>query len=99
MIADTYLQDEKLDPLNKTLLTFASYNGGPSRIAALRKTAASEGLNPDIWFGNVELVVAKTVGQETVRYVSNIYKYYVSYKLVQEKLREQEKTENAATRK
>jgi membrane-bound lytic murein transglycosylase MltF len=99
VIADTYLQDERLDPLNKTLLTFASYNAGPSRIAALRKTAASEGLKPDIWFGNVELVVAKTVGQETVRYVSNIYKYYVSYKLVQEQLLEQEKAENAATRK
>lgn len=33
------------------------------------------------WFGNVELVVAKEVGQETVQYVNNIYKYYVAYKL------------------
>lgn len=80
-IADTYFKDEKLDPFNKTLLTFASYNAGPNRIAALRKKAAGEGLNPDVWFGNVEFVVAKDVGQETVRYVSNIYKYYVSYKL------------------
>ena len=30
---------------------------------------------------NVELEVAKDVGQETVTYVSNIYKYYVAYKL------------------
>ena len=80
-IADTYFNDEKLDPLNKTLMAFASYNAGPSRIARLRKKAAAEGLDPDLWFGNVELVVAKDVGQQTVQYVSNIYKYYVAYKL------------------
>lgn len=83
-IADTYFNDDKLDALNKTLMTFASYNAGPSRIARLRKKAASEGLDPDQWFGNVELVVAKDVGQQTVQYVSNIYKYYVAYKLTLE---------------
>jgi membrane-bound lytic murein transglycosylase MltF len=83
-IADTYFKDDKLDPLNKTLMVFASYNAGPTRIARLRKTAASEGLNPNLWFGNVELVVAKSIGQETVQYVSNIYKYYVAYKLTLE---------------
>src|SRR6202008_1768030 len=31
-IADTYFNDGRLDPLNKTLLTFASYNAGPNRI-------------------------------------------------------------------
>ena len=83
-IADTYFNDDKLDPLNKTLMTFASYNAGPTRIARLRKKAASEGLDPDQWFANVELVVAKDVGQQTVQYVSNIYKYYVAYKLTLE---------------
>ncbi len=83
-IADTYFDDDKLDPLDKTLMTFASYNAGPSRIARMRKKAAAEGLNPDQWFGNVELVVAKDVGQQTVQYVSNIYKYYVAYKLTLE---------------
>jgi len=83
-IADTYFKDDKLDALNKTLMVFASYNAGPTRIARLRKTAASQGLDPNRWFGNVELVVAKNVGQETVQYVSNIYKYYVAYKLTLE---------------
>lgn len=83
-IADTYFDDQKLNPLNKTLMTFASYNAGPSRIVRLRKKAASEGLDPDQWFGNVELVVAKDVGQQTVQYVSNVYKYYVAYKLTLE---------------
>jgi membrane-bound lytic murein transglycosylase MltF len=80
-IADTYFNDPKLDALNKTLMVFASYNAGPNRIARLRRQAATEGLNPNQWFGNVELVVAKDIGQETVQYVSNIYKYYVAYKL------------------
>ena len=80
-IADTYFNDNKVDAMNKTLMVFASYNAGPTRIARLRKRAESEGLDPDKWFGNVELVVAREVGQETVRYVSNIYKYYIAYKL------------------
>jgi membrane-bound lytic murein transglycosylase MltF len=83
-IADTYFNDPKLDALNKTLMVFASYNAGPNRIARLRKQAVMEGFNPNQWFGNVELVVAKDVGLETVQYVSNVYKYYVAYKLTLE---------------
>jgi membrane-bound lytic murein transglycosylase MltF len=83
-IADTYFNDPGIDPLNKTLFTFASYNAGPNRIARLRKKAQDDGLDPNKWFGNVELEVAKEVGQETVNYVSNIYKYYVAYKLTVE---------------
>lgn len=83
-IADTYFKDDKLDPMNKTLMVFASYDAGPTRIVRLRKKAASKGLDPNQWFGNVELVAAKDVGQETVQYVSNIYKYYVAYKLTLE---------------
>jgi hypothetical protein len=30
------------------------------------------------------VVAAREIGRETVQYVSNIYKYYVSYKLIQE---------------
>jgi len=94
-IADTYFNDPGIDPLNKTLFTFASYNAGPNRIVRLRKKAQQDGLDPDKWFGNVELEVAKDIGQETVTYVSNIYKYYVAYKLTLE----QAKTQSAATAK
>jgi membrane-bound lytic murein transglycosylase MltF len=86
-IVNTYLNDAKLDDVNKTLLAFASYNAGPNRIVGLRKRAASEGLDPNQWFGNVELVTAREIGQETVQYVNNIYKYYVAYKLVLEETR------------
>ena len=50
-----------------------------------RKEAQAEGLDPNVWFHNVELGAAKIVGQETVRYVANIYKYYVAYKLATER--------------
>ena len=99
-IEDTYFKDEKLDALNRTLFTFASYNAGPVRIGTLRKEAEREGLNPNEWFGNVEFMVAREIGQETVRYVSNIYKYYVAYKLVleQSELREKQMHVNQGTR-
>ncbi len=83
-IADTHLNDPKMDPLNRTLFVLASYNAGPNRIAGLREQAKEQGLDPNVWFDNVELVVAKNIGQVTVMYVRNIYKYYVAYKLALE---------------
>jgi len=43
------------------------------------------GLDPNVWFRNVEVVAAREIGRETVQYVSNIYKYYIAYKLVTER--------------
>jgi membrane-bound lytic murein transglycosylase MltF len=83
-LEQTYFDDPGMDLANKTLMTFAAYNAGPTRISRVRKQTQAEGLDPNQWFGNVELVVAKEIGQETVRYVSNIYKYFVAYKLTQE---------------
>jgi membrane-bound lytic murein transglycosylase MltF len=68
-IEDTYFDDPKIDRLDKTLFVFASYNAGPNRIARLRKQAQEQGLDPNKWFNNVELMVAKDIGQETVTYV------------------------------
>ncbi len=88
---DRYLDGAKLDPLNRNLFAFAAYNAGPTRIAALRRLAARRGLDPNVWFGNVERVAAEKIGRETVQYVSNIYKYYVAYRLARDEreLREQ----------
>jgi len=83
-IADEYFSDPKIDAQNRLLFAFAAYNAGPNRIADLRKQAAAQGLDPNKWFGNVELLVSQKVGQTTVQYASNIYKYYVAYKLVVE---------------
>jgi membrane-bound lytic murein transglycosylase MltF len=97
-IEDQYFNDPKLDPVDKTLMVFASYNAGPNRIARLRKEAADNGLDPNKWFGNVELMVAKDIGQETVNYVSNIYKYYVAYKLALSDKQVQQKAEQGANK-
>ncbi|MGA9567998.1 MAG: transporter substrate-binding domain-containing protein, partial [Candidatus Korobacteraceae bacterium] len=75
-IATDYFSDPNIDPMNRLLLTFAAYNAGPNRIAELRKRAPAQGLDPNVWFGNVELLVSQNAGQTTVQYVSNIYKYY-----------------------
>jgi membrane-bound lytic murein transglycosylase MltF len=91
-VEDTYLADAPMDPVVKALFAFASYNAGPTRIQELRKEAARRGLDPNLWFRNVEYVVAEKVGQETVTYVSNIFKYYIAYQLVAE----QERERNAA---
>jgi membrane-bound lytic murein transglycosylase MltF len=83
-MADQYFTDPAITPLNRTLLVFASYNAGPNRIASLRSKAKEHGLDPNVWFGNVELMAAKEIGQQTVVYVGNVYKYYVAYKLALE---------------
>ncbi len=85
-IQDFYLADEPMDPLNKTLFAFASYNAGPSRVMKLRREAGRQGLDPNRWFHHVENVAAQRVGRETVQYVGNIYKYYIAYRLVAEKI-------------
>jgi membrane-bound lytic murein transglycosylase MltF len=83
-MVDTYYKDESMDALNKVLFAFASYNAGPERIRGLRKEALARKLDPNVWFDNVERVAAEHIGRETVQYVSNIYKYYIAYSLVED---------------
>ena len=78
---DNYFDDEAMDEQNRTLFAIAAYNAGPGRLRALRAEARQKGLDPQLWFNNVELVAARRVGHETVSYVRNVYKYYVAYKL------------------
>lgn len=79
---DRYFEGEAMTPLDKGLFTFASYNAGAGRIRQLRREAAERGLDPNRWFGNVERVASERIGRETVTYVSNIYKYYIAYRLI-----------------
>ena len=83
-VEDQYFRDEPMTDLDKGLFAFASYNAGPARIRQLRREAGERGLDPNVWFGNVELIASERIGRETVTYVSNIYKYYVAYRLVME---------------
>ena len=81
---DDYFKGVPFDEQNRALFAFAAYNAGPAKIQSLRREAASQNLDPNLWFNNVERVAAARVGQETVRYVRNIYKYYVAYKLIED---------------
>jgi len=81
---EQYYGKEPMTKLDKALFAFASYNAGAGRISQLRKEAARRGLDPNVWFHNVEYVAAEKIGAETVTYVSNIYKYYIAYQLITE---------------
>lgn len=90
-IADRYFKDGKTDNFNAMLFAMAAYNAGPARIIGLRDEADESGLDPDIWFGNVEIIAARRIGRETVEYIGNIYKYYLAYRLFGEKDEKREK--------
>jgi hypothetical protein len=62
-----------------------AYNAGPGNLRKFGALAEKSGLDKNIWFGTVEQSAAQVVSRETVDYVGNIYKYYVAYKLVEEK--------------
>ena len=81
-LKDRYFSGPELDELNGSLLALASYNAGPGRIRRLRREAAGRGYDPNLWFDNVEVIVAEQVGRETVQYVSNIFKYYLTYRWI-----------------
>ena len=83
-LADTYIDDPAVTPKNQMLFAFAAYNAGPGNLRKFRAKAKEMGLDPNLWFGNVENAAAAIVGRETVQYVSNIYKYYVAYSLLSE---------------
>ena len=82
-MVDRYYAKEPMDDLNKVFFAFAAYNAGPGRVRQLRRDAETRGLDPNVWFNNVERVASERIGRETVTYVSNIYKYYVTYLLIQ----------------
>ena len=90
-LADTFVDDPAIDAENRTLMSFAAYNAGPYNLQKFRAFAQQAGLDPNIWFSNVELGAAKIVGFETTQYVNNIYKYYIAYQLSLERLEAQRK--------
>jgi len=93
-LSDRYFSDG-VDELNRWLFSLAAYNAGPARVARLRREASENGLDRNHWFDQVEIIAAKRIGRETVTYVSNIYKYYIGYKLADARLQEQRERHGA----
>ena len=80
-MVDDYFNDPGLTPFNQHLFAIAAYNAGPTRIQSLRRKAKEQGLDPDVWFNNVEIVSAQAIGRQNTEYVRNILKYWVAYRL------------------
>jgi len=80
-LIDRYFSDESIEPMQRWMFALAAYNAGPARVRELRRQAEREGYDPNRWVGNVELLASRRIGAETVRYVRNILKYYIAYRL------------------
>ncbi len=78
-ILNRFDSNPDMDDATRFDFALASYNAGPARVDQWRKKAATQGLNPEKWFNNVEYIAAR----ETVRYVGNVNKYYIAYRMSQ----------------
>jgi membrane-bound lytic murein transglycosylase MltF len=79
---DRYFSDPKISEEDRMAFSWAAYNAGPAKLRKMRNLTKKMGLNPNVWHSNVEVAAGKIVGRETVEYVSNIFKYYIAYRLV-----------------
>jgi membrane-bound lytic murein transglycosylase MltF len=84
LLRNKYFDDEGIEMADRLHFTLAAYNAGPGRVSGLRKKARTAGLDPDRWFDHVEVVALKEIGQETPRYVANVVRYYLAYRLATE---------------
>ncbi len=89
-LRDRYFSSSEISPLNRVLFSFAAYNVGPGNLSKARKKAVQMGLDPNQWFGHVEVAASRAISREPVIYVRNIYKYYVPYKLIESERLERE---------
>ena len=80
-IRHNYFNEPAIPPDARVDFALAAYNAGPARIQSLRQEAKRRGLNPNLWFNNVERVALDKIGEEPVRYVANINKYYIAYRM------------------
>ncbi len=87
ILANSFLADSIVERRERWAFALAAYNAGPGRVEGLRRQARRRGLDPDKWFGNVEVVAAREIGRETVTYVRNVFAYYLAYRLVAEQER------------
>jgi len=95
-LIEDHFNEPGLDLQNRMLFAIASYNAGPAKIGRCRTLAKDMGYDPNKWFNNVEVAVAKVVGRETTQYVANIYKYYVCYRLAGETYQRREEGKKKA---
>lgn len=96
-LADTYITEAGVVPREQVLMALAAYNAGPGNLKRFRDYATKHGLDPNRWFGNVEHGAAAIIGQETVGYIGNIYKYYIVYSARQNAAQQETKKSDATS--
>jgi len=77
-----FFDEPDLSPTAQIDFALAAYNAGPSRVKRWRAAAPERGLDPNRWFGNVEILALEGVGIQPVQYVGNINKYFLVFSLV-----------------
>lgn len=82
-LREQYLAEVEFAEPDRSFLSFAAYNAGPGNLSKARRRAEKLGLDPTLWFDNVEIAMAQAVSREPVIYVRNILKYYTAYKLLE----------------
>ena len=100
-IADTYFNAPGSILQMRPLFVFVCQQAaGPTRIAqAEARQRMCSSIFFIVWFRKRGVVLwREDIGQETVIYVGNIYKYYVAYKLAVEQAQLREKAKAAAAR-
>ena len=80
-----YFSDPAINPEDQVFFSWAAYNAGPANVRKMRNLAEKMGLDKNSWFKNVEVAAGQLIGKETVQYVSNIYKHYSTYSLMEKK--------------
>lgn len=82
-LRDRYFSDEDLSDVDRLAFTWAAYNAGPAKVRMMRTLAEEMGRDPNRWFGHVKVAAGRIVGRQTVKYVDDVYKYYVAYQLIE----------------
>jgi membrane-bound lytic murein transglycosylase MltF len=86
-LRERYFSDADIEPQARMEFVWAAYNAGPARVAQMRTLAKKMGLDPNRWFGHVEVAAGRIVGRETVKYVADIKKYLIAYRLLRDHAR------------
>ncbi|MCC4222408.1 lytic transglycosylase F [Vibrio campbellii] len=78
-----FFNDEAISESDIIYFCLAAYNAGPGNIRKMRRIAEEKGYDPNVWFDNVEVVTRQYIGMEPIRYVTNINRYFIAYKLLE----------------
>ena len=64
---------------NQLYFMIAAYNAGEGRLQQIRGRTKAQGLDPNVWVGNVEKVALNHVSKGMVDYVSTVNRFYLAY--------------------